>query len=156
MPWNAVEKNKFYRVFLTFFCDECGESRWIIYFHRVFGNLTKKTRQNTGWNLLPLACFQFFIPLGQLSISSIILLPGVRSWKYELGDLDKNWPWSDDPDKNLSVIRFFANYCELVRTNLKERVHFSTRPDHAKLSNYNLKVRLLEIVRLWSDRNLSK
>ena len=35
---NAVkcgEKNNFQRVFLTSFCGECGESQWIIVFHRL-------------------------------------------------------------------------------------------------------------------------
>ena len=30
--------------------------------------------------------------------------------KYEPGDLDKKWPWSDNPDKNLSLIWTCANY----------------------------------------------
>ena len=38
----AVEKNIFHHVFLTSFCVECGESRSIIYFHRVLSILTKK------------------------------------------------------------------------------------------------------------------
>ena len=58
---NAVkcgEKNNFHRVFLTSFCGECGESRWIIFFHRVLSILTKKNRPHTGSNLWPPACLQ--------------------------------------------------------------------------------------------------
>ena len=35
MRWKAMKK--FPRVFLTAFCSECGESRWIIYFHGILG-----------------------------------------------------------------------------------------------------------------------
>ena len=43
------EKNNFHRVFLTSFCGECGESRWIIYFHRVLSFLTKKESSLLGF-----------------------------------------------------------------------------------------------------------
>ena len=35
-------EKKFHCVFLTSFCGECGESRWIIYIHRILSILTKK------------------------------------------------------------------------------------------------------------------
>ena len=35
MRWEAVKK--IHRVFLTAFCSECGESRWITYFHGILG-----------------------------------------------------------------------------------------------------------------------
>ena len=40
MRWKAVKK--IHRVFLTTFCSECCESRWIIYFHGILG-IIKKT-----------------------------------------------------------------------------------------------------------------
>ena len=44
-------EKKIHRVFLTSFCGECGELRWIIYFHRVLSTVTKKNRPYTDWNL---------------------------------------------------------------------------------------------------------
>ena len=52
MRWNAVKKNNFHRVFLTSFCGECGESRWIIFFHRVLSILTKKKSSLHGFEPL--------------------------------------------------------------------------------------------------------
>ena len=73
---NAVkcgEKN-FRRVFLTSFCAECGESRWIIYFHRVFSILTKKNRPHTGSNFWPPAWPPLLSPLRQLSLTALHFL----------------------------------------------------------------------------------
>ena len=64
------KKNNFHRVFLTYFCGECGESRWIIYFHRVLSILTKKNHHHTGSNLCPPACHPLLSPLRRLSRTS--------------------------------------------------------------------------------------
>ena len=71
MRW---KKNNFHRVFLTSFCGECGESRWIIFFHRVLSILTKKNRPYTGSNLCPPACLPILIPLLQLSLTCLLIL----------------------------------------------------------------------------------
>ena len=71
MRW---KKNNFHRVFLTSFCGECGESRWIIFFHRVLSILTKKNRPYTGSNLCPPACLPMLIPLRQLSLTCLLFL----------------------------------------------------------------------------------
>ena len=56
--------------------------RWIIYFHRILGILTKKTLPYTGLNRLPTACLQYLIPLRQLSITSLVFLVNLRKcWK---------------------------------------------------------------------------
>ena len=46
MRWKAVKK--IHRVFLTTFCSECGESRWIIYFHGILGIIKK----GTSWQVV--------------------------------------------------------------------------------------------------------
>ena len=70
---NAVkcgEKKNFHRVFLTSFSGECGESRWIIYFHRVLSIHIKKSRPNTRSDLWTTAWLQLLSPLRQLSLTS--------------------------------------------------------------------------------------
>ena len=75
MRW---KRNNFHRVFLTSFCGECGESRWIIYFHRVLSVLTKSNRPHTGSNLWLPAGLPLLSPLGQLSLTSLHFLANLN------------------------------------------------------------------------------
>ena len=69
---NAVKcgekKINFHCVFLTSFC---GETRWIIYFHRVLSILTKKNCPHTGSNFWLPGCLPLLSPLRQLSLRSL-------------------------------------------------------------------------------------
>ena len=101
----------------------------------------------------------FSRPLSIKSSSEILIL---LNWTR--GEVVEIWTgWSR---QMLSMIRrswqkfghdsSFCYCCDLMRDISKDRVHFSTRPDQAKFGHHDSVERLFEILRLSSDKNLSK
>ena len=101
MRW---KKNNFHHVFLTSFCGECGELRWIIYFHRVLSILTKKNSRHTGSNLWPHAFLPLLSPLRQLSLIFKISCEFKSVWVYFGNHM--RWVFVRN------VVKFAVNFCK--------------------------------------------
>ena len=98
-------KTNIQRVFLTSFCGECGESRWIIYFHRFLDILRKMARPYAGSKLLPHACLQHLIPLRKLSLTAMIFpLNLSKRWKTN--------PLNFCAGTAVNAVKLAVNFCK--------------------------------------------